>query len=125
MRAPVAPIGCPRAIAPPFTLSRSGSKLQLAVAGQDLGREGLVDLDQVEVRAARSESRSSSRLTAGTTPMPITRRVDARPRPPPATRAMGLTPSAFARSRGQHHHRRRAVGDAGRVAGRDGARLRP
>ena len=52
MRTPVAPMGWPRAMAPPLTLIFSGSKRELAVAGQDLGREGLVDLHEVEVLQA-------------------------------------------------------------------------
>ena len=50
MRAPEAPIGWPRAIAPPFTLTLSASQAQLAVDADRLGGEGLVGLDQVEIR---------------------------------------------------------------------------
>jgi hypothetical protein len=42
--------GCPTAMAPPFTFSRSQLDAQLLMAdGTHLGRERLVDLDQVDV----------------------------------------------------------------------------
>ena len=48
MRAPLAPIGWPSAIAPPFTLTFDQSKPELAPVGEGLGGERLVDLDEVE-----------------------------------------------------------------------------
>ena len=48
IRAPLAPIGWPRAIAPPLTLTLSQSKPSCAAVGQGLRGERLVDLDEVE-----------------------------------------------------------------------------
>ena len=41
-------MGWPSAIAPPLTLTLRPVEAQLAAVGQDLRRERLVDLDQVE-----------------------------------------------------------------------------
>ena len=49
MRAPVMPNGWPTAIAPPFTLSFSIGMPRSPVGRDDLRRERLVDLDQVDV----------------------------------------------------------------------------
>ena len=56
IRAPLIPKGCPRAMAPPpqgdgpaVHVECVGVDAQVAVAGDDLGGEGLVDLDEVEV----------------------------------------------------------------------------
>ncbi len=49
MRAPVMPNGCPSAIAPPDTFSLVLVDAQLAGRTQHLHREGLVDLEQVDV----------------------------------------------------------------------------
>ena len=72
MRAPVMPIGWPRAMAPPLTLVRSAVELELAVAGQDLGRERLVDLDHVDLGRASSPARPAASAVAGTGPEPMT-----------------------------------------------------
>ena len=61
MRAPVAPIGWPSAIAPPFTFRRSSGQVELAVAGQHLGREGLVELDQVVVAGREAVALAQAR----------------------------------------------------------------
>ncbi len=49
MRAPLAPMGWPRATAPPLTLILSGFELQFARDGDGLHGEGFVQLDQVDV----------------------------------------------------------------------------
>ena len=49
IRAPVMPKGWPTAMAPPLTLSLSSVDAEVPVGGDDLGGEGLVDLDQVDV----------------------------------------------------------------------------
>ena len=49
IRAPVMPNGWPRAIAPPNGLSCSSVDVELARQRDDLGRERLVDLDDVDV----------------------------------------------------------------------------
>ena len=48
-RAPVAPSGWPRAIAPPFTFTLSQVGAGLALPREDDRGERLVDLDQVDV----------------------------------------------------------------------------
>ena len=66
------PSGCPSAIAPPFTFTRSGSSPSSRIADEALGGERLVQLDQVELVDA--DPRPLQQLaTAGTGPMPITR----------------------------------------------------
>ena len=49
MRAPVAPIGWPSAIAPPLTLSRSVGDRRLAQHREHLRGERFVQLDEIEV----------------------------------------------------------------------------
>ena len=49
-RAPDMPIGCPTAMAPPLTLTRSSSRPSSRVLAMPDRRERLVDLDQVQVR---------------------------------------------------------------------------
>ena len=49
-------MGCPSAIEPPFTFSLAASKAELAVAGEDLGGEGLVQLDEVVVARLAAEA---------------------------------------------------------------------
>ncbi len=48
-RAPVQPIGCPRAIAPPLGFTRLGSALEFCDPGQHDGRKRFVDFDGVDV----------------------------------------------------------------------------
>ena len=48
-RAPLAPIGWPRAIAPPRTLVLAGSRPKRPHAGQALSGEGFVQFDQIDV----------------------------------------------------------------------------
>ena len=55
-RAPVAPTGCPRAIAPPLTLTLSSSG-RTPQPRQRHGRERLVDLEQVDVRERHAAGR--------------------------------------------------------------------
>ena len=96
MRAPVAPIGWPSAIAPPLTFSRSGSK----PSSRSQARTWAANASLTSSRSnwwRRRESRSRSFFTAGTTPMPIT--LGSTPAAAtPRTRAIGWTPSAAARS---------------------------
>jgi hypothetical protein len=47
--APVAPSGCPIAMAPPFTLTRAGVEIEGLHVAQHHGREGLVDLEEIDV----------------------------------------------------------------------------
>ena len=61
--APLQPKGCPRAMAPPFTLTLSGIQAELLDAGQRLGREGLVELHQVQL--VGGESGALKGLAAG------------------------------------------------------------
>ena len=49
MRAPEAPMGCPRATAPPFTLVLAGSSPNCSYHGDGLDGEGLVQLEQIHV----------------------------------------------------------------------------
>ena len=59
-RAPDAPIGWPRAMAPAVDVDPVPVEAQLVAIGEDLGRERLVDLDQVEVvRPCRPPSRAA------------------------------------------------------------------
>ena len=70
MRAPVMPKGWPTAIAPPLTLSLSGVDPELACRRDHLGREGLVDLDEVDV--VDGEPGAGERLReASTGPRPM------------------------------------------------------
>ena len=48
IRAPLAPIGWPSAIAPPLTLTFDPVEAERTAVGERLGGERLVDLDQVE-----------------------------------------------------------------------------
>ena len=64
MRAPVAPSGWPRAIAPPSRLTRSCGQAELVEAGQRLAGERLVQLHDVDLRDvdARAGERLARRL---------------------------------------------------------------
>ena len=66
-RAPVLPTGWPRAIAPPLTLTRSGSGSVHGQPGQHHRRERLVDLEQVDVadRHAAAGEHPLGRLRPG------------------------------------------------------------
>jgi hypothetical protein len=76
MRAPVAPIGWPRAMAPPLTLSFSRRDRLVAQHREHLRGERLVQLHEVEI--LRSSARPREQLAmAGTGPMPMMPRVDA------------------------------------------------
>ena len=122
-RAPEHPSGCPSAIAPPFALSRSSSASipQLVGHGQRLSREGLVQLDQVDVVEAQ--------------PGPLQRlrgrrhRADAHdPRRHSghghrAHLGERRQPVRLGVARARDHHRGRAVVERARVARGDGAVL--
>ena len=71
MRAPVIPKGWPRAIAPPNGLSLLVGDPELLLARDDLRREGLVDLDDVDVVDRSCPVCSSSALIAGIGPRPM------------------------------------------------------
>ena len=62
-RAPLAPSGCPSAIAPPFTFSFARSTPSSLIDAEDLARERLVDLDEVHVgeRLPRLRERRAAR----------------------------------------------------------------
>ena len=119
IRAPLAPIGWPRATAPPLTLTLSG--IDAEAPGGDDGDAGerLVDLDQIDV--VDGQSRPSEGDPAG-----HLRRVGQVRRVPGGDalgqdRRQGRDPVLLRPPRARDHERRRAVVDAGRVAGRDGA----
>ncbi len=97
MRAPVAPIGWPSAIAPPLTLTRAGSSEQVPSARDDLGREGLVELDQVDV-GEREARLLEQRADRGHRADPHARGLDARREVHATTRASGSTPALRASS---------------------------
>ena len=94
MRAPVAPTGWPSEMPEPLTLSRSKSasaEAPLAGAGQDLGGEGLVELDEVHV--GQREPGAAQRRARWPAPgrCPWSRR-HARRRPSDTSRASGRRP---------------------------------
>ena len=99
MRPPVAPTGWPSEIPEPLTLSRSKSlvgEAPLAGAGEDLGGERLVELDQVDlVEASARRGRAPSRSPApGRCPSSRGGTPADRPADQPAERAAGPARSA-------------------------------
>jgi hypothetical protein len=69
-RVPLSPSGWPSAMAPPLTLTLSRSSPSSFSHRQVLRREGLVDLDQVDV-AEREPAFSSTLRSPAPGPMPI------------------------------------------------------
>mgnify|MGYP003694225291 CR=1 FL=1 len=98
-------------------------KPQLVAAVDDLHREGLVQLPQVDVVDRSFPARASSFGTANTGPMPISsgsQPATAKPRNTPS----GGKPFARGGSVAHHHARRGAVRELARVACRDDAARR-
>ena len=62
MRPPLAPIGWPSAIAPPWGFTRSSGDPELSADGERLRREGLVELEEVDVLDARPTFSSALRV---------------------------------------------------------------
>ena len=121
MRAPVAPIGWPSAIAPPWTLT-------FAVSSARSRAHAMTWAAKASFNSMRSMSASSSCVfassarIAGTGPIPIPRRVDPGGCPgddPRERRDAGLLHLLGA----PEYDRRRAVGDSRRVARVNGAAL--
>ena len=113
-RAPVEPSGWPSAIAPPLTLTRSMSGLELALPGGDDRRERLVDLEQVDVVdrhpvALEELPRRRDRAGEHDHRVDADRRLVDDPRARREPELLGL----LAR---HQQHRGRAVGDLRRVA---------
>ena len=119
MRAPLAPMGWPSAIAPPLTLTFDQSKPSSRPSASDLRRERLVDLDQVE-RLDRHLDLGEQLLDALDRGEEEPLRRDLR---------LGVADDPGERLQAEPLHgalagddrRRGAVGDARRVAGRDRA----
>ena len=103
-RPPIMPSGCPSAIAPPLTFTRSGSSRALD-AREGLARERLVELDEIEVVHFQAGA-SQGLAVAGTGPIPMsagsTPASAGRPRGPAAAAAAGELGRA-------DEHRRRAI----------------
>ena len=71
-RAPVQPIGCPSAIAPPLTFSRSAAIGTSSQHGEHLHRERFVELDQIEIVEAEADALAQL-LDRRDGPMPMMR----------------------------------------------------
>ena len=99
MRAPVAPIGWPSAIAPPLTLSRSVGDRQPRSAPPAPAPRTLRSARRDRSRRATRPVRSRSFWIAGTGPMPIDARIDAGARPAEDLRASGFRPRRPRRAR--------------------------
>ena len=124
MRVPVAPIGCPRAMAPPLTSpSPSDRDRQVAQDGEHLGRERFIQLDEFEILGGVDYwVGSTSFFTAGTGPIPMIR--GSTPAlAHPTIRASGFTPSAFALSAFIRTNRGATVRDPRRGSSRNDAAL--
>jgi hypothetical protein len=94
MRAPELPMGWPRAMAPPRTLTRVGVELEGAHAGEGLRGEGLVELDEIDVGDGACPRRARSFCTAGMGPVAHEVGLDARGGAAEDAR-QGLEPAAF------------------------------
>ena len=105
MRAPVAPMGWPRAMAPPLTLSFSGSKCSSRSQARTWAAKASLTSTRSK-SSRRSRVFSSSRRTAGTTPMPITCGIDAGGGDARARAPSAATP---ARRRDRRHSTTRAA----------------
>ena len=119
IRAPLAPIGWPSAIAPPLTLTFDPVEAELAAVGQRLGGERLVDLDEVERldRHLDPVEQAADALDRGEEqPLRLDLGLGVADDPGQRLQAEPLD-GPFAGDDG----RRGAVGDARRVAGRDRA----
>ena len=72
MRAPEAPMGWPRAIAPPFTLTRAASSFSSRATARLWAAKASFNSHR-SIASMSSPAFSSAYRTAGTGPMPITR----------------------------------------------------
>src|SRR3954447_22493734 len=70
MTAPVAPIGCPRATAPPFGLTLAGSRSSSFMTARAWAAKASLS-SMTPMSSRLSPALSSARLTAGTGPMPM------------------------------------------------------
>ena len=138
MRAPVAANGWPRAIEPPLTLSRDavdlaqrrarpsffanslrGERLEV---GRDLGGEGLVHVDEVDVRERQPGAVERHRRGVGRALQQLSAGID-RGVGVGAQVAERLEPERLRLLLAHHQQRRGAVGERRGVAGGDGAVL--
>ena len=119
-RAPLEPMGCPRAMAPPLTLTRSGSSSSPRMQAIDCDSERLVELDEIEV--LRLPAAARERLGPGRD-RPLAHRVGvhARRRVRDDARERLEAVRAHDVAAGDEHAGG-AVVERGAVAGRDGAR---
>ena len=117
--APEQPSGWPIAIAPPLTLTVSGSSLSSSMHGDCLGRERLVDLGQLQVVDAASRLGRAPWSWRGPGRCPCSRGV----RRPRGARVPGerLAPSRGQRSLGHQQQAGGAVVERGGVAAGDRA----
>ena len=99
----MAPTGWPRAMAPPFGLTLSGSRPSPLMTAQRLRGERLVRLDDVEVARPSSPARSEHLLHRRDRADAHDLGVDAGMGVARRTRARGFSPSALARVGGGEH----------------------
>ena len=124
MRAPDMPSGWPSAMAPPFGFTcsaSSGMPSSRSTAMPWLAKASFSSID-VEIRRLEAEPRAELLASPGAGPMPMMR--GATPAAaPPRMRAMGSSPYFLSRLLGGDDQGRRAVIDAGGIAGRHRAVL--
>jgi hypothetical protein len=122
MRAPEAPSGWPRAMAPPLTLVFSSARPSSFSHREELRRERLVHVEQIHVAEGESPARSSALRIAGAGPIPISVRLDAGDAPLHEL-GEGLQPLRLGPLCVGDHQHGRAVADPAGVAGGDDAVL--